>query len=106
MLLQILVIIFAAFAISRSYLRYKHSSESLAEFLLWIGIWTSLIVVVIYPEITALPADLFGIERGVDFLIYIATIFLIYSIYRVYAKIEKVEQDITKLTRIITFKKK
>jgi len=106
MLLQILVIIFAAFAISRSFLRFRKSSESLLEFVLWILVWSSVIVVVLYPEITAIPASLFGIERGVDFLIYISIMFLFYSMYRVYAKIEKIEQDITKLTRAMTLKKK
>jgi len=106
MLLEIIVVVFAAFAISRSFLRYRAGSESLLEFLLWIFIWASVIVVVIFPEITAKPAQFFGIGRGIDLLIYGALIFLTYSVYRIYAKIEKVEQDITKLTREIALWKK
>jgi hypothetical protein len=104
MLLEILVTLFALFAISRSYLRFRHSSESLGEFLLWSVVWISIVVVVLFPEITAIPARIFGIGRGIDLLIYVSLIFLFYSVYRIYAKIEKVEQDITKLTRAITLK--
>ena len=106
MIFEILVVMFAVFAVSRSYLRFRHSSESLAEFLLWIVIWTSIVVVVIFPGITAIPAQFFGIDRGIDLLIYVSLVFLLYSTYRIYAKIERVEQDITKLTREITLKRK
>jgi small membrane protein len=106
MLLQIIITLFAIFAISRSYLRFKNNNESFWEFLLWVCIWISIVVVVLIPEITAFPAKIFGIERGIDAMIYLSIVFLFYSIYRVYSKIEKVEQDITKLTREITLNKK
>ena len=106
MILEILITMFAIFAISRSYLRFRKSSESLLEFLLWIFVWTSVVVVVIFPQITSIPASIFGIGRGVDFLIYVCLIFLLYSTYRAYSKIEKLEQEITELTRAFALRKK
>jgi len=106
MILEILIILFAIFAISRSYLRFRNSAESMWEFILWILIWFSIVIVVLFPEITSIPAGLLGIGRGIDFAIYVSIIFLVYSVYRIYSKIEKIEQDITKLTRDMAVKKK
>lgn len=104
MILEIIITGFALFAISRSYLRFKRNSESLWEFLLWVVIWSSVVVVVFYPQITDIPANFFGIERGVEFIVAMSILFLFYSTYRIYSKIEKVEQDITKLTRAIALR--
>jgi len=104
MLLQVIIILFAAFALSRSYLRYRKNTESLLEFLLWIVVWVSVVVVVLVRRITAIPAQIFGIGRGVDVLVYLSIVFLIYSVYRIYSKIEKLEQDMTKLTREIALR--
>lgn len=106
MILQIIIILFAIFAVSRSYLRFRNNSESFWEFVLWICIWVSIVIVVIVPEITAWPARIFGIERGIDVLVYFSIVFLFYSVYRIYAKIENIEQDLTKLTREIALDKK
>ncbi len=104
MLLQILITIFAAFAISRSYLRFRKNTESLWEFALWIVIWTSIAVVVWFPSVTVIPKKILGVGRGIDALVYISIVFLFYSVYRIYAKIEKTEQDVTKLTREMALK--
>ncbi len=106
MILQILITLFALFAVSRSYLRFRRNTESMWEFLLWIVVWGSIVVVVFVPEITQIPANILGIGRGIDVVVYLSIVFLFYSIYRTYAKIEKVEQDITSLTRELALKEK
>ena len=106
MILQILITGFGLFAISRSYLRFKNNNESIFEFLIWIVIWTSIIIVVFVPKITQIPAKILGIGRGVDALVYLSIVVILYSVYRIYAKIEKIEQDITTLVREETLKKK
>jgi len=106
MILQIIITAFAVFAVSRSYLRFKQNSESLWEFILWIVVWASVVVVVFVPQITDIPARILGFGRGIDVVVSLSIVFLFYSIYRVYSKIEKVDQDITKLTREIALKRK
>jgi small membrane protein len=93
------VIFFAIFALSRSYLRIKHGNESVFEFIMWAILWIGIIIVVLFPNILSLPARLLGIGRGVDVLVYFGIIILFYSIYRIYSKIERLEQEITSLTR-------
>jgi len=106
MIFQIIITFFAIFAISRSYLRFRNSTESVLEFWLWIVVWTSISIVVWVPELTEIPARYLGVGRGTDLMLYISVVFLFYSVYRTYSKIEKVEQDITKLARAIALGKK
>ncbi len=101
MILQIIIIIFAVFAISRSYLRLKNRNENTAEFIFWTMLWVLIVVVALIPEISAYPAKIFGIGRGIDFFVYSSIVALFYLVYRIYSKIEVIEQDITKIVREI-----
>jgi hypothetical protein len=106
MILQIIITVFALFALSRSFLRFRKGSESILEFLIWIFIWSSVVLVVYVPSITQIPARILGIGRGIDVLVYLSIVALFYSIYRIYAKIEKIEQDLTTMVRNEALKKK
>lgn len=103
MFLEIVVVVFALFAISRSYLRIKNGAESIYEFIFWIIVWTSVVVIVIFPQITSIPAKIFNIKRGIDVFVYLGMIVLFYSVYRIYSKIERLEQDLTKITRKMAY---
>jgi small membrane protein len=104
-ILQVLIALFALFAISRSYLRFKNGNATLSEFVGWCVLWVVMAVIVFIPAITKWPARLFGIQRGIDVIVYLGIVILFYSTYRIYSKIEKVEQDITKLTRELAKRK-
>lgn len=104
MILEIIVIIFALFAISRSFVRLRNGGESILEFILWVVVWTGVVVIVTFPSLTGIPARILNIGRGVDVFIYLGMIVLFYLVYRIYAKIENMERDITKLCRIMAEK--
>jgi hypothetical protein len=105
MLLEILVSIFVLFAISRSILRLRAGSESLKEFFLWIVVWIGALLIAWFPTITAIPAVILNVERGIDVIIYVSIVALFYSVYRIYSKIEMIEQEITALTRYLAIDK-
>ncbi len=105
MLLEILVSIFVIFAISRSILRLRTGSESLKEFFLWLVVWAGALVIAWFPKITAIPALILNVERGIDVIIYVSLVALFYSVYRIYSKIETIEQEITALTRYLAIDK-
>ena len=95
--IQILAIIFAVFALSRAFLRFKDKKVSTKEFLFWSVIWIAVIVVALLPRITGIISSLLGVGRGVDIIIYISIIALFYLIFRVYVKIDSLEQNISKV---------
>lgn len=97
--IQIIFIVFALFAFSRSVLRARDRAISRGEFLFWSALWIAVIVVSFIPGIASFFARGFGIRRGVDIAIYFSVILLFYLQFRLYVKLDKVEHDMTRLIR-------
>lgn len=105
-LLQIIVVLFAAFAISRALLRFRDRKISLKSFIAWCIVWVAAIVVVLWPGTSFFFANIFGIQRGADFVVYVSIIILFYLLFRLYVKIDAVEREITRLVRELAIGKK
>lgn len=65
----------------------------------WLLIWVAALIMVWYPNSAQVVADIFGIGRGVDLVIYSALAFLLLTIFRLSIKIETLQRDITKVVR-------
>ncbi len=103
-LIQIVGILFALFALSRVILQLKRRNININEGLFWIFVWSFVIILLIYPEFFKYIADILGVGRGVDAIIYISIVVLFYLIYRIYAKIDQLERQITYLVREIAIR--
>ena len=90
MLIQILISLFALFAIISLIKTKKY---------LWSIFWLVGGAIVWWPNLTNIIATNLGIGRGADLIFYISIILLFYLIFKIYIKIEKIERNITKLTR-------
>ncbi len=104
-ILQIIVVAFAVFAISRAFLRFKDRKIAAMSFGLWSALWIAAIVVILLPGTSFFFANLLGIQRGADFVVYISIIALFYLVFRLYVKIDNVEKEVTKLVREIAISK-
>lgn len=103
--LQIMAVGFALFALSRAFLRLRDREISIREFLMWGIIWLGVIIVALLPGTTIFFAELAGIGRGADLLLYISIILIFYLVFRLYVRFEHLEQDLTKLVREIALEK-
>jgi len=103
-LIQIAGAVFALFALSRVLLQLKRRSMTLNEGLFWMFVWISVIVFLIFPEFFGYVADILGVGRGVDALMYISIVVLFYLIYRLYAKVDTLERQITYIVREIAIR--
>ena len=99
--IQILLISFVIFAISRVYLRLKEKVITTRVAFFWFLIWTAALVGVSLPATTTRIADFFGVGRGVDIIVYISLALLFYLIFRIYVMIEDLRHQITYLVREI-----
>ncbi|MFC1690537.1 DUF2304 domain-containing protein [Nanoarchaeota archaeon] len=103
--IQIILLIFGLFALSRAVIRYKKKDISIKELLFWGIIWLAVIVFSIMPNSLNYLSRFFGIGRPIDLLIYGSIILLFYLIFRLYVKIDNIEQEITKVTRATAINK-
>ena len=104
--MQILALIFITFAVSRAILRAKDNKISYGELFFWLAVWGGLIFVVFFPDVTSQVADILGIGRGTDVIVYTSIVLSLYMIFRLYVKVEETEREITKLVRVIAIKNK
>ena len=104
--LQIIAMVFAAFAWSRVLARYQDKKMSWQEFTFWTFVWAAVIIVGFVPDITFVFSERLGIERGVDVVIYLSVLVIFYLVFRLYVRMETIEQSITKLVREITLRDK
>jgi len=105
-ILQIVVVLFALFALSRAFLRFKDSKITKKELALWAIVWIAAIIVILIPGTTSIVAKMLGVTRGADVVVYFSIILLFYLVFRVYVKLESIEQEITKVVREVAIKKK
>ena len=103
--IQLILILFVLFALSRAYLRYQEGKIRGTEFAFWILIWGAAIVAIISPGTIGIASKFFGIGRAADFIIYVAVILLFYLVFRIYVAIDSVEQKITKVVREVAITK-
>ena len=99
--IQILLLAFVIFAISRVYLRLKENVISARVAFFWFLIWLAALVGVSLPATTTRIAEFFGVGRGVDIIVYISLALLFYLIFRIYVMIEDLRHQITYLVREI-----
>lgn len=97
--IQLLIILFAVFAISRVVLRFKDRSITLQALFFWIIIWFAIVLVTILPRTATFLTNFFGVGRGADLLIYLSIILLFYLIFKIYVKLDNLNKEITKVVR-------
>lgn len=100
-------IIFTLFAISGAFLVWQRQREGLLSLrgsFWWLLIWFTMLVMAWYPNGSQTVADILGIGRGVDLVIYLALAFLLLTIFRLSIKLESMQRDITKVVRHNTLK--
>ena len=102
--IRILLTLFALFAWSRVFLRFKDKSINQKELVFWSLIWLGTIVIVFIPGKTTVFARLLGMGRGFDAMMFMAVIALFYAVYRLYIKANETDQEITRLVRQIALR--
>lgn len=105
MIFQLFLIAFSIFAIAITTKQYQKKKVSLYWFTLWALLWILVIVVALLPQATDPIAQLVGVERGADLLVYVAIVILAYSLYRVLVRLEKVQKEITEVVRKVAINK-
>jgi len=103
-IIQIIILLFSLFALSRVFNNIRNKNLGKIESVFWILFWVVAIFATALPEFLVNIANLLGVERGVDLVIYGSVIVLAYMIFRLYAQITSMEKKITKIIRTVAIK--
>lgn len=104
MLIQIILILIIVFIVIRLIAKFRAREITSVGFFGWLTIWLAACGVIIWPDATVYVANVVGIGRGSDLVIYLAIIFLFYTIFRLTLRIEKMEKDLTKIVSLEALK--
>lgn len=105
-LIRIFATLFALFAWSRAFLRYKDRKISNNEFIFWSIIWLGVVIVAFIPGISSFISEAIGIKRPIDVFVYVSIILLFYLVFRIYVRLDQLNSEITKLVREFAIRKK
>ena len=96
-IIDAIIILFACFAVSRAFLRFKSKNITASELFFWVIIWVVFATLITLPGLSSIAANLLGIGRGADAAFLLAVILLYYMVFRLYVKIDHVDKDLTNL---------
>ncbi|NQV11955.1 DUF2304 family protein [Candidatus Uhrbacteria bacterium] len=102
--IQILILLFALFAVTRVFIKFRSRSIPATWATLWVVVWVGSAVVSLLPQTTDLLAARVGIGRGADLLVYLSVMALFYLVFRLVVRIESMQQETTKLVRAISMR--
>jgi small membrane protein len=68
-------------------------------FSLWTIVWLGVIVIDFFPYSIAHIANLVGIGRGVDLIIYLAIIAIFFFLFKINERQSKIDKKISKIVR-------
>jgi hypothetical protein len=89
----------AAFTILQVVRLHKEPLVRIVYKMSWIAPIFAGMMVIAFPGISVFLSNLFGIKRGVDFIIYTSIIWLLYKNYTLSKEVENTENKIEKLVR-------
>ena|SRR3989344_8331077 len=81
----------------RTVVKWRSRDLRFSEFIFWMALWTAVAIVVVYPKTSTLVANLLGVGRGADLVIYSSLLLIFYLLFRIFMRLEKMEQQITKI---------
>ncbi len=101
---QILLFIFVLFAASRAVLQFRGGALHFGALSFWLLIWAIALVAIFYPNETTRIAQLVGIGRGADVVVYASIAILFYLVFRLNVYIENLRTEISRLIREVAIK--
>lgn len=99
--IQLFLLIFILFAITRVFLRLKEKILSTGAAFFWLIIWIGAAAIILLPTTATQIAQILGVGRGVDVILYISLALLFYLVFRGFVMIEDLRHDLTTVVRQI-----
>jgi hypothetical protein len=79
--------------------RYLKGKNSFFTVFLWSIFWIVVSLFAIFPNISITFARLFGITRGLDFIIILVFVILFYTVLKLYFIVDKMQNNLNTLVK-------
>lgn len=99
-----IITIFVLYSLFGVFLRFRKQQIGLLEGFFWVLFWFFVLFVLYRPDLLNKVADVVGIGRGVDVLVYLSILFLFSLSFTHVVSMKKTEQTLVKLARHIALK--
>ena len=99
LLYSIIFPIISLIAIAWFLYRYLKGKNSLTSAILWTVLWIFVIIFSIFPETSFIFARLFGITRGLDFLIIVVFVVLFYTVVKLYFRLDETQDQLNTIVK-------
>lgn len=97
--LKILITLFVILVVWRTWRRCARKELSGREAVGWTGLWTLVLLASLWPKATDVLAQLVGISRGADLLVFISVMALFTLVSWLLVRVEKLERSLTQVVR-------
>ena len=102
--IQIVLVLVIVLLVIRTVKRLREKSMRFSAFVGWMLLWSLGGLAVLLPDITGRFAEVVGVGRGVDAVVYIAVLVLFYIVFKMYNKMVTMEKEITKLVTALALR--
>jgi len=99
MLIQILLTAILVFMLYITMRRAYQGIIPWPEAVGWSVLWVVAAVVILLPQTTTIIANLIGVGRGVDLVVYISVTLLFVLVFRLFLTLDRLDQTLTELVR-------
>jgi hypothetical protein len=83
----------------RDLLHWSRSPASLAARVVRLAVWLGAAVAIVVPGLVQGFAEVLGIGRGADVVLYVSVLAFVWAAFYLYARCLRLEREITALTR-------
>lgn len=84
--------------------RYLKGKNSFFTVLLWSMFWIVVSLFAIFPEVSMTFARIFGITRGLDFIIILVFVILFYTVLKLYFIVDDMQNNLNKVVKELALK--
>ncbi|OGY51237.1 MAG: hypothetical protein A3J59_02670 [Candidatus Buchananbacteria bacterium RIFCSPHIGHO2_02_FULL_56_16] len=99
MIIQIFILAFILFVISRIIARFRLGDVTSRELTVWLIFWFLVGAATLAPQKTDVVARWVGVERGADLLVYLSIMALFFIVFKIVVRLEKIDKDLTIIVR-------
>ncbi|GMU25379.1 DUF2304 family protein [Patescibacteria group bacterium] len=97
--IQILLIASLAVAVMLTWKRARERVIRIHEAVLWSAVWLIAAIVILLPNTTTTIANLLGVGRGVDLVLYASVVALFFLVFKLFITVDGLEKKLTDLVR-------